>query len=225
MNRFIALLFVVITINSCQNITTAQQTIRYVALGDSYTFGLGAKKGEDWPSLLTKHLKENTIPVELTANLAVSGRTTYGVIDAELPVLDELKPSFVTLLIGVNDWIVGVDTAAFRENLVLIIDHIQTLLPNKSKLVVITLPDFSTVPSAYKYSKGRDVTKGISAFNSIIISEAKKHGLKTADLFESSKKVKENPDWIAEDGFHPSAKGYTVWETLIYPVAYSLLMK
>jgi acyl-CoA thioesterase-1 len=223
MKNFITGISLLITINSCQTETMAQSAIRYVALGDSYTIGTGAKESENWPSVLTKQLKENKIDIDLIANPSVNGRTTYGVIESGLPVFDKSNATFVTLLIGVNDWIQGVDTAEFRENLSYIINHVQSKLPDKSKMVLITIPDFSVTPSGKNYSRGRDVAKGLSEFNAIILSEAKKHNLKTADLYEISKKMKDNPDWIANDGLHPSAKGYTVWESQIYPVVYSLL--
>lgn len=201
----------------------AQQTIRFVALGDSYTIGTGAEKEQSWPVLLTKQLKENKINIELIANPSLNGRTTYAVINDELPVLDKSKPTFVTLLIGVNDWVIGVDAFTFQKNLIFIIDHIQSQLPDKSKLILITLPDFSVTPSGKNYSHGRDISKGIIEFNKIINSEAKKYKLKTVDLFEISKKMGSNPDWVAPDGLHPSAKGYAVWEACIYEVAYPML--
>lgn len=223
MNKFIAGILLMITIDSCQIKTMAQQTIRYVALGDSYTICTGAKEEESWPVLLTKHLKENNIDIELIANPSINGMTTQAVIDYELPVLDKSKATFVTLLIGTNDWVVGADSATFQKKFIYIIEHIQKQLPDKNKLILITLPDFSVTPSGKNYSRGRDISKGISEFNKIIISEAKKRNLKTIDLFEVSKKMGTEPDLVSTDGLHPSAKEYAIWESLIFPVANELL--
>ncbi|MES2591642.1 MAG: SGNH/GDSL hydrolase family protein [Bacteroidota bacterium] len=221
MNYFV--LIITIVLNFCHFSTMAQQPIRYVALGDSYTIGTGAKESEAWPVLLTKHLKENKIPIELIANPSRNGWTTEDLIESELPVLDKSKPTFVTLLIGVNDWVQGVDAAKFKKNLIFIIDHVQKQLPDKSKLVLITIPDFGVTPTGANYSGGRDISKGISEFNSIIVSEANKRKLKTVDLFGISKKMGTDVSLVAPDGLHPSAKEYAVWETLIYPVVYSLI--
>lgn len=223
MNKFIVGILLIISIDSCQIKTMAQQTIRYVALGDSYTICTGAKEEESWPVLLTKHLKEKNVDIELIANPSVNGMTTQAVIEYELPVLDKSKPTFVTLLIGTNDWVVGADSTAFQKRLVYIIEHIQKQLPDKNKLILITLPDFSVTPSGKNYSRGRDISKGIAEFNKIIISEAKKRNLKTVDLFEVSKKMGTEPDLVSTDGLHPSAKGYATWESLVFPVAYELL--
>ena len=43
------------------------------------------------------------------------------------------------------------------------------------------------------------------------------------DIFELSKKVKNDPSLVAEDGLHPSAKEYAEWEKLILPAALDLL--
>ncbi|HTA27010.1 MAG TPA: SGNH/GDSL hydrolase family protein [Bacteroidia bacterium] len=197
--------------------------IKYVALGDSYTIGEGAKTGEAFPDLLVKHLNENGIDITLSANPSVTGWTTQDLIVRELPVFDRTKPDFVTLLIGVNDWVQGVDSASFHKNLTYIIDHVQSLLPDKSKILLITIPDFGVTPTGKMYGEGRDISKGITAFNSIIKSEARKRNLPVADIFPETQKMKDDKDLIAHDGLHPSAKEYALWEKIIYPFAYKLL--
>lgn len=199
------------------------QTIRYVALGDSYTIGTGAKKEEAWPVLLTNHLKENKIDIELIANPAQNGWTTEDLIEYELPVLDKSKATFVTLLIGVNDWVQGVDAKTFQKRFKIIVEHIQKQLPDNSKLLIISIPDFGVTPTGKKYSNGRDISKGITEFNSIILAEARRLNLKTADLFDISKDMGTTTELVAPDGLHPSAKGYALWETVIYPVALQML--
>lgn len=201
----------------------AQTPIRYVALGDSYTICTGATEVQSWPVLLSKHLKESKVNVELISNPSQNGWTSQNLIDRELPVLDKSKATFVTLLIGVNDWVQGVDAKTFQKNLVKIIDHIQAQLPDKSKLVLITIPDFGVTSTGARYSGGRDISKGISEFNAIILEEAKKRNLKTVDIFSISKEMGKDNSLVAADGLHPSAKEYAIWETLIYPVALSLL--
>jgi acyl-CoA thioesterase-1 len=201
----------------------AQTPIKYVALGDSYTICTGAEASQSWPLLLSQALKKNNINVELIANPSHNGWTTRDLIDKELPVLDKSAATFVTLLIGVNDWVQGVKEADFRANLIHIIDHIQEQLPDKSKLLLITIPDFGVTPTGTQYSKGRDIAAGIRSFNKIIEEEARKYQLPVVDLFEISKQMGKDPGLVAADGLHPSAKEYAIWETLIYPAAYALL--
>jgi lysophospholipase L1-like esterase len=201
----------------------SSDTIRYVALGDSYTICEGAKREESWPVILTKHLNEKGISIELVANPSRTGWTTQDLIDNELPVFDKSAATFATLLIGVNDWVQGVDSAKFHSSLNFIIDHVQSKLPDNKNLVLITIPDFGITPEGPKYSRGRDISKGLQEFNKIILFEAKKRGLKSVDIYPLSLEMKDNPSLVAADGLHPTAKEYAIWEKLIFPVVQSLL--
>ena len=197
--------------------------IRYVALGDSYTICEGATWEESWPYILTEKLKKAGIPIELIANPSRTGWTTQDLIDNEFPIFDSSDPSFTTLLIGVNDWVQGVNEESFHKNLGFILDHIQKKTPNK--IILITIPDFSVTPEGPKYSKGRNITEGISSFNKIIVAEAKKRNINYVDIFPVSLQMKDKPDLVSQDNLHPSAKEYVIWEKLIYPTALDLLKK
>lgn len=223
-----------------------KETIRYVALGDSYTICEGAKQEESWPHILTERLKKNGINIELIANPSKTGWTTQDLIrhlTDELPVFDSSSPAFATLLIGVNDWVQEVSAEKFHSNLNFIIDHVLKKLqatddggqttevkkPNishptsVSRLILITIPDFSVTPEGPKYSKGRNISEGLKEFNKIIMDEAKKRNLKCVDIFPTSLEMKNNSELVAGDGLHPSAKEYALWEKLIYPVVYEVL--
>ena len=205
------------------NQNTNQKKIRYVALGDSYTICEGASWEQSWPYILTQHLNEHGIAVELIANPSVTGFTTQDLIDKELSVYDASNPDFATLLIGVNDWVQKVDAAQFHKNLIFILDKMQAKLAVKTNLVLVTIPDFGITPKGAHYSGGRNISQGIADFNSIILQEAKKRNLKTVDIFPTTQQMKNNPDLISGDDLHPSAKEYAIWETLIYPTVYDVL--
>jgi lysophospholipase L1-like esterase len=199
--------------------------IRYIAIGDSYTIGEGAKKEEAWPSVLTKHLREKGINIKLIANPSVTGWTTKQAIDRELPVFVESKPNFATLLIGVNDWVQGVDEKTFRQRFITLVDRMLELLPDKRRLLVVTIPDFGVTPTGGRYARGRNIAEGIASFNKIIVEEANKRGLGVVDIFPLSKKMAGDPSLVAADGLHPSGKEYAEWEKLILPAALALLAK
>lgn len=203
----------------------AQKPLRYVALGDSYTICTGAEASQSWPQLLCMQLKKSGINMELVANPSHNGWTTSDLINKELPVLDRSAATFVTLLIGVNDWVQGVKETDFKNNLERIIDHIQQQLPDKTKLLLITIPDFGVTPTGANYSNGRDISAGIGSFNKIIEEEARRRQLSCVDLFEISRQMAGNSRLVAADGLHPSAEEYAIWERHIYPAAYALLKK
>ena len=200
-----------------------KDSIRYVALGDSYTIGEGVSEEQSWPSLLVNHLNEQSISIVLVSNPSVTGWTTQDVIDRELPIFDNADPQFATLLIGVNDWVQGVDKSVFKKNLNIILDRMQ--LKVDKNIVLITIPDFSASRIGSQYAGGRDISKGIQEFNNIIKDEGKKRNIPVVDIFILSQGMKNNPELVASDGLHPSAKEYALWENMIYPEVYNLLKK
>ncbi|PBQ32269.1 lysophospholipase [Sphingobacteriaceae bacterium] len=197
--------------------------ITYLPLGDSYTIGTGASKDEAWPALLAEHLNANKIRCKLLANPARNGFTTQDLIAIELPQVKQLNPDFVTLLIGVNDWVQGVSKASFTKNLVFILDEVERQIPDRKKLLLVTIPDFGVTRTGKNYSGGRNISDGISEFNTVIKEEGRKRHLTVVDIFEISKKMGSDNSLVAGDGLHPSAKEYAVWETIIFPEALRLL--
>ena len=199
--------------------------LKYIAFGDSYTICTGTLNDQEhWPNILTTHLNEAGIKIELIANPSRNGFTTQNVIDKELPLLNSTI-DFATLLVGVNDWVRETDKSTYQKNLIFCIESIQKKLTKKNNLILITIPDFGVTPQGAIYSNGRDISKGITEFNYIIKAEAKKRQLLCVDIFQTSQLMKNNKDLTALDGLHPSAKEYAVWETLIFPEAKKLLSK
>jgi lysophospholipase L1-like esterase len=199
--------------------------IRYAAIGDSYSIGEGASPNESWPAILTRHLNAQGLHVDLVANPSRTGWTTQQAIDRELPTFIDSKPNFATLQIGVNDWVQGVDAETFRKRFVALVDRMLEVLPNKNRLLIVTIPDFGVTPSGPRYARGRNISNGILSFNKIIAEEAMKRGLRVVDVFPLSKKMHDDTSLVAADGLHPSAKEYAEWEKIIFPAALELLKK
>src|SRR5882724_5175875 len=118
-----------------------KEKIRYAVIGDSYSCGEGATPKESWPALLTQHLNAQGLHVDLVSNPSVTGWTTKDAIDRELPKFVNSNPTFATLLIGVNDWVQGIDETTFRNRFSYLLDQMLAVLPNKKHLLVVTIPD------------------------------------------------------------------------------------
>ena len=201
------------------------ERIRYVAIGDSYSIGEGASPDESWPVLLTRHLNAQGLHVALVANPSRTGWTTQQAIDLELPIFLGSKPNFGTIQIGVNDWVQGIDAETFRKHFALLADGMLEVLPNKNRLLVVTIPDFGVTPTGPKYARGRNISEGIASFNKIIAEESNKRGLRVVDVLAISQKMRDDPSLVAADGLHPSAKEYVEWEKTIFQTAFELLRK
>jgi lysophospholipase L1-like esterase len=220
MIRFVCWLLVSSSIAMAQPNT---EKIRYAVVGDSYSCGEGAKPSESWPALLTQHLKSLGLDVDLVSNPSVTGWTTKDAIDKELPKFVNSNPNFATLLIGVNDWVQGIDETTFRNRVSYLLDQMLAVLPNKKRLLVVTIPDFGVTPTGPKYARGRNIHEGITQFNKIVTEEARKRGLEVVDIFPLSKKMGHDKSLVAKDGLHPTAKAYAEWEKIIFPVTLELL--
>src|SRR5215470_4417372 len=169
MIRLVCSLLVLCSIAMAQ---TNKEKIRYAVIGDSYSCGEGAKPTESWPALLTEHLKSQGVNIDLVSNPSVTGWTTKDAIDKELPKYVNSNPNFATLLIGVNDWVQGVDETAFRNRLSYLLDAMLAVLPNKKRLLVVTIPDFGVTPTGPKYARGRNIHEGVTQFNKIVTEES-----------------------------------------------------
>lgn len=195
--------------------------IKYVAIGDSYTIGLGVSEADRWPNVLTSNLKKARINIKLIANPAVSGYRVQDAIIKELPIVQKLNPDFVTVLIGANDNFGNKDVAFYKKDLKELLDKLQPMLRNPKNIVLITIPDYAKSPAAVRYDTA-GVSKSIESYNQVIKTEAAARGLKVADIFPLSQTMTAPKNYIGDE-LHPSAEGYQAWEKVIFPVVFDLL--
>ena len=196
--------------------------IQYMPLGDSYTIGEGVREQDRFPNQLTTKLREKGYSIELLTNPSRTGYTTLDLIERELPVLKASNANFISLLIGVNDQVRGVDVATFRTRFISVLEKVQTTKP-KARIVVITIPNYSLTPSGAKFGSPEKVTTLLEQYNQVIVEEAKKKNIPVVDIWDISEGVRETPSLTTEDGLHPSAKQYTLWTDKILVTVESLL--
>jgi lysophospholipase L1-like esterase len=197
--------------------------VHFLPLGDSYTICQGLPANQSWPFLLCTKLSEKGKIVVLSGNPSRTGWTSQNLIDRELPIFDEARPDFVTVLIGVNDWVQGVQEETFKRNLRIILDHLQSRLQRKTHILLITIPDFSVVPAAVYFQSGRNISAGIASFNAIIRAEAIGRGLPLADIFPLTRRMKNDNSLVMPDGLHPSGKEYQLWLEIFLPIVEEML--
>lgn len=191
--------------------------IRYVAIGDSYTVATGIEEKDSWPSQLTQKLKSAGIEINLIEILGMRGATSQQTLNEVMPLLKNLKPEFITLLIGVNDWIrEGISSSKFKIRIKNLIDEIQSNLPPK-KLLLITIPDFSCSPQKKNWGYGKSATNGITRLNKILKTEAALRDLVIVDIYPLSQNLCSQVGMFSDDGVHPSALQYSKWVDLIFP--------
>ena len=192
--------------------------IRYVAIGDSYTVATGIDEKDSWPSQLTQKLKSAGIEINLIEILGMRGATSQQTLNEVMPLLKNLKPEFISLLIGVNDWIrEGVSSSKFKIRIKNLIDEIQSNLPPPRKLLLVTIPDFSCSPQKKNWGYGKSATNGITRLNNILKTEAALRNLDIVDIYPLSQNLCSQVGMFSDDGIHPSTLQYSKWVDLILP--------
>src|SRR4051812_14594973 len=98
-----------------KNRNKEMKSMRYLALGDSYTIGESVVESERWPVQLAAQLRASGIVIDQPLIIARTGWTTDDLISA----IEEQKPTgpfdLVSLLIGVNNQYRGRDAAEYRQ--------------------------------------------------------------------------------------------------------------
>jgi lysophospholipase L1-like esterase len=193
---------------------TASQEIKYAALGDSLTAGVGTDNYEDsFAYAIGKKLSINSKVV--FKDFSLLGARTEDVIDKNLLAgTIEDKPDIVTLLIGVNDVRENISEKEFEKNYEFIVNEL--IDGTNAKIYLINIPFIGSntlyLPPYNWYFQNRTIR-----FNEIIESIAKEHNLTYIDIATPTKKIfKKDGLYYSVDSFHPSKDGYTILTKIIY---------
>ncbi len=199
-------------------------TLRYLALGDSYTVGEGVAPTQRWPVKLAALLRERGIDVGDPTILAKTGWTTGELRAAMAATGEKERFDLVSLLVGVNDQYRGYDVARYRHDFSDILARAIELAGNRlSRVVVISVPDWSVTP----FAEGRDRTRisaEIELFNSVNAEIAKAAGVRRVDITDASRDVGAAGELLVSDGLHPGPGMYDRWAELVLPAALAALV-
>jgi lysophospholipase L1-like esterase len=202
-------------------------SLRYVPLGDSYTIGTSVRREERWPDQLVARLAEGATPavrrpaLELVGNPAVNGFTTRDVIAFELPLLVRLRPEVVSLLIGTNDVLQGVDESEYRRNLATILDSSQRWAGHR--VFGLTSPDYTVTPAGPDYGDPVVRSAELRRRNALFAEVLADRGLAVVDIHDISLEAAADRSLVAYDGLHPSGRQYARWVDRLEPIVRSLL--
>ena len=186
------------------------RSIRYLALGDSYTIGESVPEDERWPNQLATMLSEKNIQTEVTI-IARTGWTTDELWQGILADPPQGKYDLVSLLIGVNNQYRGYDADEYREQFRFLLNKsIEYAGGDVNRVIVLSIPDWGVTP----FAAGRHVdviSKEIGIFNTVNQEEAESAGAQYVDITPISRQALNDSSLVAFDGLHPSRKMYKLW--------------
>ena len=165
------------------------QSIRYLALGDSYTIGESVAENERWPNQLAAMLSERNIQTEVTI-IARTGWTTdelWQGIQANPP---QGTYDLVSLLIGVNNQYRGYDVNEYREQFQFLLSKsIEYAGGDGDHVIVLSIPDWGVTPFARRQKAVDESQKRLTAFNSINREETESAGAHYVDITPISRQA------------------------------------
>lgn len=176
--------------------------LRYVALGDSQTEGVGDGDGtgglRGWADRLAEHLAAAD-PALRYANLAVRGKLAWQVRAQQLAPALDLRPDLATVVAGVNDLMRRhFDAQAVAGELEAMF---AALTAGGAHVVTLTFPDVGRIAPLTRPLRPR-----VRALNAAVRAAAARHGVTVVDT--EHEPVATDPRLWSPDRLHASPVGH-----------------
>ena len=188
-------------------------SIRYLALGDSFTAGTGSLPAQAFPVRLTAALRARGHAIELE-NVAVNGSTSADVLGLQVPALASFHPTWITLAVGANDIVRGVEPEAFRRNVQAIVAAIRRSGLPPDHLLGLPQPEWPRSPVGARFATGLDTLRRYDA----ILREEIEAAVGRWVALEALMTEEAAAGAWAGDGLHPDAACHGAWAEALVPL-------
>lgn len=197
--------------------------LRYLALGDSYTYGEGVEPRERYTSQLADAVRREGIWLADPEPVAENGWTSVD-LERALAARHPSGPfALVTILIGVNDQFQRRSLEEYRQTLhELLVRAVALAGCDPTRVIAISIPDWSVTPFAGGRDRAR-IAAEITRFNEVYRAEATGAGVRWLEVTEESRRAADDRKLLADDGLHPSAEMYRRWAARLEPIALAAL--
>ncbi|WP_289117652.1 arylesterase [uncultured Idiomarina sp.] len=170
-------------------IRSVSANVSLVVLGDSLSAGYGLSQEQTWVAELDRRWNSSHPDINII-NASISGETTRGGLSRLEGVLERHQPDALFIELGGNDGLRGFDLNTVRSNLKQMIDKA------KEQDVKVALSQVMVPPN---YGQ-----KFAEQFRQVFEEVAKEEGVKLVPFF--MEKIATNPDYVQNDGIHPTAE-------------------
>ncbi len=206
MRTLVQILFAMIIFDS----SFSQPSVKYLALGDSYTIGESVSEAERWPNQLAEKLIQKKTPVSKPRIIATTGWRTDNLSNAMAIAKLKSEYDLVSLLIGVNNQYQGKPAEQYaKEFEELLKTAIALAKGNVDNVFVVSIPDYGYTPFGEK--KKEKISQEIDEFNALNKRISDQYKVKYINITDISRRGLEEPALVAGDGLHPSGKMYGLW--------------
>jgi lysophospholipase L1-like esterase len=188
-----------------------RSSLKYLALGDSYTIGESVPKESNGPVQLVHQFRQKGLPFAYPDIIAKTGWNTEDLLKAILKQKPEEDYDLVSLLIGVNNQYRKKPIDIYKKEFDLLIQKGISLTAgdDPKKVLVISIPDYGYTP--FGESMQEEISGELDEYNAVNKRITYKYGAWYVDIIDISRRSLANTDLIAEDKLHPSALQYKLW--------------
>jgi lysophospholipase L1-like esterase len=195
-------------------------------MGASETAGIGVAQPErqSFPQQLLADLGRRAVLYDL----GIPGETTAAALTDELPAALDDRPDLVTVFFNVDDLVAGVSPQDFQARLDQIVGSLRAA--GHTRVLVANTPPLDRFPAFAACQGGTPACpiKGaaipttaqldalVGAYNAVVAQVVTAHGATLVDLGAAGAAIASHPEYLASDGFHPSASGATVLAQAFY---------
>ncbi|MEL7341008.1 MAG: SGNH/GDSL hydrolase family protein [Bacteroidota bacterium] len=190
--------------------------VSFLALGDSYTIGESVPKAERWPVQLAAKLLAEGTEVSPPTIIARTGWTTDE-LQAAIAASGEADTfGLVSLLIGVNNQYRGYPFAQYETEFVALLQRAIAFAEGDPKRVfVVSIPDYGATPFGQSGDPDK-IGRELDRYNAYADSICQAREIPFFNITPISREAVNDPELVASDNLHPSAKMYGQWVDLLW---------
>lgn len=200
--------------------TPIPASIKYLALGDSYTIGQSVCETCRYPEQLKSGLKVTYPQTNFSLKvIARTGWTTSNLISAINNENLDSDYDLVTLLIGVNNQYQSMDFSVYQREFPQLLDKAIALAKgDKKNVLVLSIPDYAYTPFASNYSQENrnKISSELARYNNFAENYCDTKGVSFISITDITQQGLSNNTLVASDGLHPSESAYKLFVDRIF---------